>query len=489
MATVKIKRSAVTATPPTLSAGELAYSELSKKLTIGTTVGTNEVIVDATANNNLLIQVTNNATDITALQALQGVPVFNTINANTDLDSLVTTANYHNPLTATATLALNFPEDNKEFIVEVFFKDSSNVWQRANNITSGNNETYTRSLNGAIWTAWKEIGKEIIDNLTSTDTNKSLSANQGKVLKDILDANAGGADPIQVTNPLSTIKNGVNSDPTRMILSFGGADSLVGNHRSILRQDVARLKLNSNSLDLGVDGDVTVKPYDSGSSCSFRVQTSLNVTDFQVSNSSVLMNKKLNVTPRLSTINIGHTSSNRNFVFGKSGSATASAQIWDQFDELHFNAHNNGRMNLQSFGGSGSSTGGVTIGDGVGGVVADIDKLGNLNFNGEINGLTMAEITNPAPTSGTPWAEKSAAYTAVSKDRLLLDQGTYAITLPASPSADDVVKFVSKVQSLTAVTIDPNGSTINGVSGSLSINTDWAKLELTYISGGWRITG
>lgn len=48
-------------------------------------------------------------------------------------------------------------------------------------------KTYFRTRSGGStvsWTDWKEYGTEIIDNLTSTDTTKALSANQGKVLND-----------------------------------------------------------------------------------------------------------------------------------------------------------------------------------------------------------------------------------------------------------------------------------------------------------------
>lgn len=44
------------------------------------------------------------------------------------------------------------------------------------------------------YTEYKEILIEVIDNLTSTDTNKALSANQGKVLKDLVDTKADKTD-------------------------------------------------------------------------------------------------------------------------------------------------------------------------------------------------------------------------------------------------------------------------------------------------------
>lgn len=52
-----------------------------------------------------------------------------------------------------------------------------------NKTTAG--KIFTRHYDGDSFTNWKELGAvDVIDNLTSTDTDKALSANQGKVLND-----------------------------------------------------------------------------------------------------------------------------------------------------------------------------------------------------------------------------------------------------------------------------------------------------------------
>ena len=52
----------------------------------------------------------------------------------------------------------------------------------------------------------KKVNKtDIVDNLTSTDTNKPLSANQGKVLKDEVDLKANDSDVIKKTDIVTTI--------------------------------------------------------------------------------------------------------------------------------------------------------------------------------------------------------------------------------------------------------------------------------------------
>ena len=53
---------------------------------------------------------------------------------------------------------------------------------------------------------------DIVDNLTSTDTNKPLSANQGKVLKDEVDKKANDSDVVKKTDIVTTIDNTSTDD-------------------------------------------------------------------------------------------------------------------------------------------------------------------------------------------------------------------------------------------------------------------------------------
>ena len=59
----------------------------------------------------------------------------------------------------------------------------------------------------------KKVNKtDIIDNLTSTDTNKPLSANQGKVLKDKINLKANDSDVVKKTDMSTTINSTSTND-------------------------------------------------------------------------------------------------------------------------------------------------------------------------------------------------------------------------------------------------------------------------------------
>ena len=61
----------------------------------------------------------------------------------------------------------------------------------------------------------KKLNKtDIIDNLTSTDTDKPLSANQGKVLKDEVDLKANDSDVVKKTDIVTTIDSASTDDKT-----------------------------------------------------------------------------------------------------------------------------------------------------------------------------------------------------------------------------------------------------------------------------------
>ena len=53
---------------------------------------------------------------------------------------------------------------------------------------------------------------DIVDNLTSTDTDKPLSANQGKVLKDEVDLKANDSDVVKKTDIVTTIDSSSTND-------------------------------------------------------------------------------------------------------------------------------------------------------------------------------------------------------------------------------------------------------------------------------------
>tara|TARA_Y100000356_G_scaffold127835_1_gene127131 strand:+ start:127 stop:948 length:822 start_codon:yes stop_codon:yes gene_type:complete len=93
-----------------------------------------------------------------------------------------------------------------------------------------------------------------------------------------------------------------------------------------------------------------------------------------------------------------------------------------------------------------------------------------------------------------PWATKTGTYTAVAGDRLMVDTsgGAFTITLPASPSAGDEVRFLDVTASFDTnnLTIGRNSQKINGNAADLTVATEGAGFSLVYYSStyGWRYT-
>ena len=84
------------------------------------------------------------------------------------------------------------------------------------------------------------------------------------------------------------------------------------------------------------------------------------------------------------------------------------------------------------------------------------------------------------------FAIKTGAYTAVSKDQLIVNSGSaVTITLPASPSAGSVV-FIKNAGAGT-VTVARNGSKINSTADNGELATD-AAASLVYVDSqiGWK---
>lgn len=75
--------------------------------------------------------------------------------------------------------------------------------------------------------------------------------------------------------------------------------------------------------------------------------------------------------------------------------------------------------------------------------------------------------------------------------RYLLNSGggTFTVTLPASPPANSTIEiFTEDSVESTAVSIDPNGATLDGQSGTGSLDVGSAHLVLRYSSGDWIVT-
>jgi hypothetical protein len=106
------------------------------------------------------------------------------------------------------------------------------------------------------------------------------------------------------------------------------------------------------------------------------------------------------------------------------------------------------------------------------------------------NAETDYETVIPIEARGR-YVSKSGAYTAVDGDYLSCNTASVAftITLPASPSAGEEIRFVDENGTFTAnnLTIARNGSTIMGLSEDLTCNTNNITFGLAYIGADWRI--
>ncbi len=86
---------------------------------------------------------------------------------------------------------------------------------------------------------------------------------------------------------------------------------------------------------------------------------------------------------------------------------------------------------------------------------------------------------------------KSANYTAVAGDTVLVTAGAITITLPLSPSAGDTVnvKDGTGTADVTNWTVGRNGSKIASSATDLTFDKNWAHLSMTYINStiGWSV--
>lgn len=86
--------------------------------------------------------------------------------------------------------------------------------------------------------------------------------------------------------------------------------------------------------------------------------------------------------------------------------------------------------------------------------------------------FTIVSITTQAAVAGVPY--------------LLTNVSATTVTLPASPSANDKV-VVKPANGLATNIINPNGATIEGVVGNMTIDNAAAVVNLQYLNGSWRL--
>lgn len=96
--------------------------------------------------------------------------------------------------------------------------------------------------------------------------------------------------------------------------------------------------------------------------------------------------------------------------------------------------------------------------------------------------------------AGSAWQTKTTTYTAVAGDAIMANTtgGAFTITLPATPSANDIVRIADYAGTFSTynLTIGRNSSKIESLSEDMTVSTNNVSLTLTYIDStrGWALT-
>jgi hypothetical protein len=91
-----------------------------------------------------------------------------------------------------------FTPSSCKLVVESFSDETLDNWLNVRQTLWDGQVSYTRYYDDETnsWTTFKNITPPITDHLTSTSTESPLSAKQGKVLKDLIDAGSGGGTSV-----------------------------------------------------------------------------------------------------------------------------------------------------------------------------------------------------------------------------------------------------------------------------------------------------
>jgi len=104
------------------------------------------------------------------------------------------------------------------------------------------------------------------------------------------------------------------------------------------------------------------------------------------------------------------------------------------------------------------------------------------------DGGTIKEVGGGG--GGITYSVKTSAYTASAGDGIIADSsgGAFTITLPATPSAGDIVSIVDGAAWATNnVTVARNGSTIEGAAENLTLDVSGLALDLIYDGSTWQL--
>ena len=112
--------------------------------------------------------------------------------------------------------------------------------------------------------------------------------------------------------------------------------------------------------------------------------------------------------------------------------------------------------------------------------------------------VNLSDVTAEEPGSSSDWKVSSLApgWQAISTSITLAANAYYAVdfgssaltlTLPASPSTNDLVQLYKSAGASKGAVIARNGKTIMGLAENLNINTEATALYLVYNGTDWRI--
>lgn len=96
-------------------------------------------------------------------------------------------------------------------------------------------------------------------------------------------------------------------------------------------------------------------------------------------------------------------------------------------------------------------------------------------------------------TQGSDWLTKTNTYTAFAGDKIFVDTSStaFTITLPASPSVGDEVRFLDLANTFDSnnLTVARNSQKIDGATSDLTVATEGAAFALVYSGAtyGWKL--